>query len=140
VEDESQRIGRVNIPAALWDHMRRQHVYFLDIPFEERLTYLTETYGKLNKSDLAAAITRIQKRLGGLETKTALGHLVEGNIRACFSILLFYYDKKYKKSLTNREATEELITTVVCEQVDPKKNTRLLDSILNKLYADRTDN
>jgi tRNA 2-selenouridine synthase len=140
VEDESQRIGTVNIPAALWDHMRRQRVYFLDIPFEDRLTYLTETYGKLNRSELAAAITRIQKRLGGLETKTALSHLVEGNIRACFSILLLYYDKKYKKSLMNREATEELITTVACEQVDPKKNTRLLDSILNKFYADRTDN
>lgn len=137
-EDESQRIGTVNIPAALWEHMRKQPVYFLDIPFDERLKYLTDTYGKLNKGDLAAAITRIQKRLGGLETKTALGHLVEGNISGCFDILLKYYDKKYKKSLTNREEAEHLITMIECTCVDAKINSRLLDAQLKNIYDNGT--
>jgi tRNA 2-selenouridine synthase len=135
LEDESQRIGTVNIPAALWEHMRKQPVYFLDIPFEERLKYLAETYGKLNKGDLAAAITRIQKRLGGLETKTALGHLVEGNISGCFDILLKYYDKKYKKSLANREEAEQLITMIDCAGVDAKNNSRLLGAQLKNVYG-----
>src|SRR5258708_26755373 len=37
LEDESQRIGDVNIPHELWNTMRRSPVYFLDIPFNERL-------------------------------------------------------------------------------------------------------
>jgi tRNA 2-selenouridine synthase len=126
LEDESQRIGTVNIPPAFWEHMRKQPIYFLDIPFEERLLYLTETYGKLNKGELAAAITRIQKRLGGLETKTALSHLVEGDIKSCFGILLYYYDKKYKKSLSNREDAESLINKIPCDHVNAKMNALTL--------------
>ena len=44
--------------------------FFLDIPFEERLAYITEEYGKLPAERLEAAILRIEKRLGGLEAKT----------------------------------------------------------------------
>jgi tRNA 2-selenouridine synthase len=139
-EDESQRIGSVNIPASLWEKMRKSVVYFLDIPFEERLKYLTETYGKLNKGDLAAAITRIQKRLGGLETKTSLGYLVEENISGCFDILLKYYDKKYKKSLSNREEAERLINIVKCTRVDSKNNAIHLENKLKTLYGDRSYN
>jgi len=120
--------------------MRKSLVYFLDIPFEERLKYLTETYGKLNKSDLAAAITRIQKRLGGLETKTSLGYLVEENINGCFEILLKYYDKKYKKSLANREEANLLINMVKCDRVDSKNNAIILEDQLKTLYSDRSNN
>lgn len=131
MEDESQRIGTVNIPQPLWEHMRKQPVYFLDIPFDERLAYLTATYGKLNKSDLAAAITRIQKRLGGLETKNALGFLIEGDIRNCFSVLLHYYDKKYKKSLLNREDPNRLVFMLPCKTVDASANAIQIEKIIN---------
>jgi tRNA 2-selenouridine synthase len=100
LEDESQRIGTVNIPTAFWEHMRKQPIYFLDIPFEERLLYLTETYGKLNKGELAAAITRIQKRLGGLETTTALGHHPLKMILSPALFLLYYI--KIKKVFNGR--------------------------------------
>ena len=77
LEDESQRIGLVNIPNALWTNMRRSIVYFLDIPFEERLKHITEEYGKLDKVRLIEAITRIKERLGGLNTKNAISLLEE---------------------------------------------------------------
>lgn len=112
MEDESQRIGTVNLIQPFWQHFRTQPVYFLDIPFEERLQYLVTTYGKLNRGDLAAAITRIQKRLGGLETKTALLHLLEGDLAGAFRILLQYYDKKYGKSLLERNAPDNLVHTI----------------------------
>ena len=35
LEDESQRIGLVNLPNELWYTIRKSRVYFLDIPFEE---------------------------------------------------------------------------------------------------------
>ena len=72
LEDESQRIGNLQIPMPLWYTMRKSPVFFMDIPFEERLDYITEDYGKQQKETLKDAILRIQKRLGGLETKNAI--------------------------------------------------------------------
>ena len=105
MEDESQRIGAVSIPHTLWATMRKSVVYFLEIPFEKRLAYLVDTYGKMDKQELADATTRIQKKLGGLETKTALAFLENNDLFGCFDILLKYYDKLYFKSLLTRENT-----------------------------------
>lgn len=109
IEDESQRIGRINIPQPFWEMQRKKPVFFIDIPFDDRLEFITKNYGKQRKDELAAAITRIQKRLGPLETKTALGFLLEDNISECFSILLKYYDKLYKKGLANRPENKQVI-------------------------------
>jgi tRNA 2-selenouridine synthase len=117
IEDESQRIGHLNLPHGFWRTMRSKPVFFADIPFENRLEYITRIYGKQPKSELAAAITRIQKRLGPLETKTALSFLVEDNISECFRILLKYYDKLYLKGLSNRPDTNKQIINIPC--IDP---------------------
>lgn len=102
MEDESQRIGSVNLPPSLWKIMRASPVYFLDIPFEQRLDHIVAHYGAFPPERLEAAILRIQKRLGGLAAKEALHHLEMRDIRSCFSILLDYYDKFYRKSMANR--------------------------------------
>jgi len=102
LEDESRRIGAVNIPDALWETMRRAPLYFLDIPFEERLDHLTVGYGKYQKDELSACVMRIQKRLGGLGAKEAIAYLNEGNYTDCFRILLCYYDKFYAKDIEGR--------------------------------------
>lgn len=112
LEDESQRIGEVNLPVAFFRQMRDKQIYFLDIPFEERLHFLTEAYGKFEKDKLINAIIRIRKRLGGLETKNAVNFLIEDNIRDCFAILLAYYDKFYLKSLQNREHFSTLFNKI----------------------------
>lgn len=126
LEDESQRIGKLIIPNAFWDKMRNSPVYFLEIPFEERLNYLIATYGNFEKEKLAEAIERIQKRLGGLETKQALHFLSENNIRECFSILLKYYDKLYLKGLSNRKNYESLLNIIPCQSVNSAVNVNKL--------------
>lgn len=126
LEDESQRIGRVIIPNIFWENMRNSPVYFLDIPFEERVNYLVETYGAFEKEKLAEAIERIQKRLGGLETKIALNFLSENNIKECFSILLKYYDKFYYKGLHNRKNYESLLNIIPCSSVNSSVNVNKL--------------
>jgi tRNA 2-selenouridine synthase len=118
LEDESQRIGLLNIPTAVWDRMRNSLLTFIHIPFEERLQYLSLEYGKFEKEKLVNAIIRIQKRLGGLETKTAINHLLENNHKECFRILLKYYDKYYEKGLHNRGALSELLTTISFNTMD----------------------
>lgn len=126
LEDESQRIGNLQIPMPLWYTMRKAPVFFMDIPFEERLNYITEEYGKLKKETLKDAIVRIQKRLGGLETKNALNYLEENNYTECFRILLSYYDKWYHKGLYNRENISTLLNKIPCTCVDTQINTQKL--------------
>jgi len=126
IEDESQRIGNLQIPIPLWNTMRSSPVLFLDIPFEERLHYITEEYGKLDKEKLVNATIRIQKRLGGLETKNAINHLLEDNHKECFRILLRYYDKWYGKALNNRENLSTLLNKIPCTGVDTLINTQKL--------------
>lgn len=109
LEDESQRIGKLNIPHPLWKIMRSKPVYFVEIPVEKRLEYILQHYGGFEKENLAAAIERIKQKLGGLETKNALQYLEEGNVRECFRILLAYYDKLYLKSLNQREQISSLL-------------------------------
>lgn len=126
LEDESQRIGKLHIPHALWQNMRNKPIYFVDIPFVERLHYIVEEYGKCDKDQLALSIERIQKRLGPLETKTALAHLKGGEIEASFSILLQYYDKHYGKALQNRENIDSLLNKIPCSTVDSTTNAEKL--------------
>ena len=117
IEDESQRIGHINIPQPFWQTMRRSPVYFLDIPFEERLQNIVAEYGQLDKERMIAAIERITKRLGGLEAKNAIQFLQEGATEACFRILLHYYDKQYLKGLNNRTDLSSVLTKIPCEKV-----------------------
>ena len=130
IEDESQRIGNLQIPMPLWHTMRRSPVYFLDIPFEERLDYITGEYGKMEKGLLKEATIRIQKRLGGLETKNAIRLLEENNLKESFRILLTYYDKWYYRGLQNRENLTTLLNKIPCMGVDTRTN------VLNLLSCD----
>jgi tRNA 2-selenouridine synthase len=106
--------------------MRASPVLFVDIPFEERLQFLVVEYGKGDKEKIMNAILRIQKRLGPLETKTAINHLLENDFYGCFSILLKYYDKYYLKGLHNRDNFNELVTTIPCTTVNAAQNVLAL--------------
>lgn len=117
LEDESQRIGDINIPHELWNTIRQSPVYFCDIPFEKRLHRIVEEYGNMDKEKLIDSIARIQKRLGNLETKIAISYLHENNTVECFRILLKYYDRWYLKSLHNRNNLNSLLVSISCENV-----------------------
>jgi tRNA 2-selenouridine synthase len=126
VEDESQRIGRVNIPHDLWKTMRQSPLYFLDIPFEERLSHIVRQYGQLDLEKVEDAINRISQKLGNLNAKTAILLLKEGKTTESFDILLKYYDRLYFKSLHNRDGINSLLQTVECKSVIPENANQLL--------------
>jgi tRNA 2-selenouridine synthase len=130
LEDESRRIGNINLHPGFWLTMRKSPVYFMDIPFEARLDYITGEYGKFKKEDLVNAVVRIQKRLGGLNTKNAVNYLLEGNKKEAFRILLTYYDKFYGHDLLERDNAKELIHTIACDRVDVKVNTLRVRDVL----------
>ncbi len=131
LEDESQRIGTVMIPTSFFTQLKNSTCYFVQIPFEERLNFIVNNYGSFDKESLIGATQRIQKRLGGLETKNAIEAIQEGDIRRAFTILLKYYDKWYDKfSKANKSMVAEnnlsSIEWLEAERVDPIKNANLL--------------
>lgn len=126
LEDESQRIGTVNIPKALWLQMRSSPLFFLDIPFDERLRHILQEYGQIAPDRLRECTERIAKRFGPLETKLTLAHLESGEIEAAFRLLLQYYDKRYRKGLHNREALDTLLTELACPAVSAENAQHLL--------------
>lgn len=129
-EDESQRIGEVNIPIRFYSFLRTRSLYFMDIPFEERLNYIAEQYGQFEKDKLISATIRIQKRLGGLETKTAVNCLLENDIKGAFAILLKYYDRFYNKSMHNqRENVDLLMHKIAIETVNPVVNAEQVKKV-----------
>jgi tRNA 2-selenouridine synthase len=126
LEDESQRIGLVNIPNDLWATMRQSPVFFLDIPFEERLKHIVQEYGPLDKQKMIDAIGRIKEKLGGLNAKNAVLFLESGNTEESFRILLKYYDKFYFKSLHNREGLNSLLHCIECKSITTENTESLL--------------
>jgi len=127
IEDESQRIGTVLIPTPLFHLMRNSTCYFMKIPFEQRLLFILEAYGKFDAQSLIEATERIQKRLGGLETKNAVAHIMQGELKEAFSILLKYYDKWYEKNAQNQVLPKVELIPVLSEIVDPNYNASLLE-------------
>ncbi len=126
IEDESQRIGTNMLPISFFKNIRNSVCYFIDIPFEARLKFITQAYGKFKVADLIAATLRIQKRLGGLETKNAVNFLVENNIEAAFSILLKYYDKVYLKNIETAAIPKFKTEKLVASEVNPIDNAGLI--------------
>lgn len=130
LEDESQRIGDVNIPISIWKQMRDAYLFFLDIPFEERLLQVLNMYGNLDKMKMINAIIRIKKRLGGLDAKDAVNAFMEDRIEDCFRILLRYYDKWYMKGMETRENLLEKKQIIHADEVSLNNMNKLLNAHL----------
>ena len=120
LEDESRHIGSVGFPPGFWEQMQNSPLYFIDVPFEERVKFILQTYGQFDKEKLEERILNIQKRLGGLDTKNALQFLESGNLKACFEILVRYYDKLYNNGLKKRDNSPTELNKIPCESVDER--------------------
>ena len=98
LESESSRIGCININHVFFQQMKSGDYIRLMIPREERLKKIVTEYGSFDKDTLIAAVIRIKKRLGGLETQNTINYILQGDISSAFEILLAYYDRFYEKS------------------------------------------
>ena len=126
VEDESNAIGRVNIPKQFFTQMRDQKLYFLNISQAERAKHLVDTYSNLNADGLAESIIKITKRLGYNKGKLALEELEKKNYLSVVEIILFYYDKYYKKGLKKRQTSN--IVELNVDSTNHEKNADFLIS------------
>ncbi|MFM8362242.1 MAG: tRNA 2-selenouridine(34) synthase MnmH [Haliscomenobacter sp.] len=95
VENESRAIGRVHLPEELWHRLQKSPLIHLEVPFENRVSYLVEVYGTFPREGLEASFLRIERKLGGQHLKTALQALESGDYATAAAIALKYYDKTY---------------------------------------------
>lgn len=86
--------------------MNNAPVIYIDVPFEERVEYLFNEYGRFEKAELSALITKITKRLGADIASQAIQQLEAGNIKAAISSVLRYYDKTYKYGLSKKTTSK----------------------------------
>ena len=125
VEDESRQIGRLTIPPALFGQLRTAPRWVLDVPHAARVAKLATEYGAEDPVELAAAISRIEKRLGGLATQQAQEAVAAGDFPLMVELVLGYYDKTYTYGLAQRPGEPDR-TFVPVAGCDPAANAATL--------------
>jgi tRNA 2-selenouridine synthase len=103
VEDESIAIGQIFLPREFWLQMNMSPLVQLQVDKEVRVNRLVEEYGKANRDEFLAIMSRIVKRLGGQHFNTAKQKLLEGDMVAVMHTLLTYYDKAYLHGIEKRK-------------------------------------
>lgn len=137
LEDESLTIGRLTVPKALFEQMRRAPLVVLEIPRAVRTRKLAAEYGRENPAELAAAIQRISKRLGGLATKEALAAIEAGDMEKMVDLALDYYDKTYSYGLDTKISRR--IVRVPSDTCDPVVNAELVRAAVRRENLLRTN-
>lgn len=120
IEDESLTIGKRSIPNGLWHQMRGASLLNIKVPLSQRIGFLVEEYGRLDKNFLIECTQRIWKRLGPEQTKNAVSAITENRMADFISIVLVYYDKTYRTGLSKRPP--ESIYELDCVDTDASKN------------------
>ncbi len=124
LEDESKSIGSVWINDALFDRMRTAEVVKMDLPKQERINRLVKEYACFDREVLAHMISKIEKRLGGLNVKKSYESLETNDFATVADITLSYYDKAYNHGLEKREG--QTIHSLELEKDNPVENARLI--------------
>ncbi len=131
IEDESRHIGRRILPKGIWEAKTASPLLFLEIPIEARAAYLAETYGTEKTEGLAYAIRKIERRLGGLDTRKALDALLDGRLEESAAGVLRYYDRAYAYDLTKRP--QESISVIPASKIDVQAAADRLLAVAQKL-------
>ncbi|HJV66622.1 MAG TPA: tRNA 2-selenouridine(34) synthase MnmH [Geomonas sp.] len=100
LEGESERIGRVMLPGDFYQKMAAGIRVWCSASIETRVQRLIEEYGRAEyKEEMAAALQRIRKKLGGKKCEELAGHLERWEMEPFMTGLICdYYDKVYYKN------------------------------------------
>ncbi len=126
IEDESMRIGQVNLPEPLFRRQLQSPLIYLEVPKPNRIRLLVEDYGQLKASQLIQATRAIEKKLGVAEAKACIALIQACNLAPAADLLLTYYDKRYQKSIAQRS---ELIEADIHWNNEPIE--QIAEKILN---------
>jgi tRNA 2-selenouridine synthase len=136
VEDESRQIGKLTIPPALFAQLRTAPRWVLEVPRAARVAKLAAEYGAEDPTELAAAIERLHKRLGGLATQQALAAVEAKDFALMVELVLDYYDKTYTYGLAQRPDEPDR-TFVPVASCNPEENAATLLRSASALFTPR---
>jgi tRNA 2-selenouridine synthase len=125
-EDESRTIGKVFIPEKLYHKMLQAKIVCIEIPKNLRVERLIADYARYPKAELIAAITRITRRIGGQNAKSAVNALEKDDYRTAVEIVLDYYDKAYTYDLTKK--VKENIFMLNLKTADASENAASINT------------
>jgi len=131
LEDESMNIGKVILPEDFWAKLRTGSLLVIEIPEEDRLDHLVNSYSAYHKEDLLASFNKIKKKLGGNNIKRVAELLQSGDFRQAATIALQHYDKAYAFGLANKEAQQ--IIKIKFRHLQPHSNAMQLIELSKNL-------
>ena len=102
LEDESINIGKVQVTPVFFDRMKRAETVQIIVSQPVRVQRLLKEYGGFDRTVLAEAIKKVEKRLGYDNCKQALDLCAAGELAQVTKILLDYYDKAYRFQISAR--------------------------------------
>ncbi len=107
LEGESKRIGKYTLPGNLYEAMLESHKIWCHASLTTRVTRLLEEYDRQEyRTQMAEALERIRKKLGGPDYASLKAMLEQGDMAGLATGLMeLYYDKLYYKT---RSWTAEL--------------------------------
>jgi tRNA 2-selenouridine synthase len=133
IEDESSKIGRIQIPQELYNTMQCSQVIEILSTRSERITRIIKEYGSYNKESLISSIQKIQKHFGGLNTKQTIEEVEKGELKTAAGRLLDYYDKAYQKTLGKRQTAVHKFNL---QHHDMKKNAKEIIKFLQSINVE----
>ena len=133
IEDESRRIGDLNIPPVLFHTLQSMPISFIDVSFDQRLQCIMDGYGSFAGEDLISAVMRIKKKLGPNDTSAVVSDMSKGAIKNAFTVLLKYYDREYAKNMNRMtETNSRSVVKAIMSSSDTFEIAKHLLSSINK--------
>jgi tRNA 2-selenouridine synthase len=111
--------------------MKQANLLKIKIPVAQRVSFLVEEYGRLDKDFLTECTQRIWKRLGPEQTKNAILAINENRMADFISLVLVYYDKTYRTGLGKR--LPESIYELDCEDTNAINNASQILEFSHKM-------
>jgi tRNA 2-selenouridine synthase len=131
IEGESRVIGKVFLPQPVWDQMSDAPAIMVEVDRQRRVEFLVEEYGDLPPDELARAIGKIRKRLGGARLEEALTALDRGDLHTFAELALEYYDKAYSNCLQMHP--RDLVVNLPLSSPRQSESLRMLRQLGNEL-------
>ncbi|MCD4745000.1 MAG: tRNA 2-selenouridine(34) synthase MnmH [Bacteroidales bacterium] len=131
IEDESRGIGKVSIPDTLFKNIRNAPVIKIELDKKIRIKRLVKEYANFDVVYLEAAIKRIQRSLGGLNTKLGIEAIGKKDFETAVDLILSYYDKAYNIGLLKRN--DKTIYNLALKRDNLIENTEMIINLSLKI-------
>jgi len=136
IEDESINIGKNQITPAFFDLMKRAETTQINVSQPVRVQRLLREYGHFDRTLLAEAIKKVEKRLGYDNCQQALKLCASGELAQVVKMLLDYYDKAYRfqisarapETVTNLEIPDEMSIVEITARLLANEKSKNLKS------------